>query len=378
MLKGITSSYMALGLLVVAGISSMIFVNHFGNLSTIKSDGNPIYCPFLKSITNRSMVLYYINLTKQNNAAAKCAVEVLNTAGQQVLNRYGVDANLTQINLAVNAIRVTPSSAYVVESTIITNKSKIDAMLANMELPQNNSSIQTLTFRTARFSSYGCDTSWGGYVAYSSLSSPAAVMNATAGSWKIETASNSSPYVTLAGQWDGIGGYFSQDLIQAGTASEWTSGGGALYWAWYELYPNNPVNVSFSVSPGDLMAVEIQYSPHLFYNWNVTIIDYSKSVAQNFHVSFTVDRKSAEWIEEVPSGFDLTKFGTAYFGNYYTGIVNDWAGSNSLYSKVIGGWPNTAYEIRDSSSCSSGNLLTYPSGLQNNEGFTMTRTSNFT
>ena len=75
-------------------------------------------------------------------------------------------------------------------------------------------------------------SNWGGYVAATSLTAPAAAVTAVYGSWTVQTV-QSSRLATYSAQWVGIGGYFSSDhsLIQTGTSSD-ASGGSTSYNAW--------------------------------------------------------------------------------------------------------------------------------------------------
>jgi hypothetical protein len=114
----------------------------------------------------------------------------------------------------------------------------------------------------------------------------------------------------LAATWTGIGGYTTQDLIQAGV-SENAPSAVLGYNAWYELLPASETaigvvnggdpctgDVNCTVNPGDQMKVTItQQSTG---SWLISMSDaghwtYSKTV------SYASSNSSAEWILEAPT-----------------------------------------------------------------------------
>ena len=358
-----------------------IFVSNttFTTLSRLAAQNNGLasYCPDMSGVSNKEIALTYLNWTAQNNEQAVCGFIALNSVGQKALDGYGIDVNLTKLGNTIRTITIIPSSVYVASSHMITNKSQVDTIAAQIASIDNNVINGS---PSSEYSSYNCSNNWAGYVAYSNGSNPSPIMNNTAGSWIVAGVS-SSPSQAAAAQWLGIDGYVSNpySIVQTGTTSEYT-GSGTKYWAWYELYPNAPVNLSISVGSSDRIFAEVRYQPnisHPLWDFNITLVDPSKSIGQTIYAYDTnIHFYSSEWIMELAPTSHLAKFGTADYGNYYSGYTDNWAVSSS---NTVGTWPNTQLYMHNSTCTQpSGNLLAYPSGLYNNEGFTVTRTSNWT
>jgi hypothetical protein len=160
---------------------------------------------------------------------------------------------------------------------------------------------------------------WAGFAAYAAPSP----FTTVAGSWKQPTASCSKHSgSTYAAFWVGLDGYNSTSVEQTGTDSDCTSGGAASYYAWYEMYPAAPVNLSTSqypVQPGDAISASVNST-----SGKLTIGDatspriWSFTTVQSFS-GFALS--SAEWIAEAPSlcsvfscrVASLTNFGTVTF-----------------------------------------------------------------
>lgn len=105
----------------------------------------------------------------------------------------------------------------------------------------------------------------------------------------------------FSANWAGIGGYDSQDLIQAGTSQDELEGN----YAWYEILPASETPISgctgdpaCTVNAGDNVTVDI----HLVGTnlWSVSLTDAGHwSWQQN--VPYTSTESSAEWIFEAPT-----------------------------------------------------------------------------
>ena len=153
-------------------------------------------------------------------------------------------------------------------------------------------------------------SNWSGYSAingtYTSVSA----------NWIQPTASCTST-TTYSSFWVGLDGDGSNTVEQTGTSAD-CSGGVAKYYAWYEMYPKFPVNLSLTVRAGDSLvgSVTTDGSGH----FTLTIRD--SSTGQSFtttqHLSHA-KLASAEAIAEAPSGsggvLPLTNFGTAKFSS---------------------------------------------------------------
>jgi hypothetical protein len=128
----------------------------------------------------------------------------------------------------------------------------------------------------------------------------------------------------FAATWTGIGGYNTQDLIQAGTAENSLTSNpifGPQYYAWYELLPDSETPISgcsgdanCTVRPGDQVSVTITNAGGNL--WNISMTD-SGHWSWGDQVSYASSESSAEWILEAPTVVaqtTLANTGTTRFG----------------------------------------------------------------
>ena len=117
--------------------------------------------------------------------------------------------------------------------------------------------------------------------------------------------------------WIGIDGLATTSLIQTGTSQD-TVGGTNTYFAWLELLPGAPVDItSAPVAPGDLMQASIsETAPG---TWQIAIQDDTAAWTYSGSFAYSTPGLSAEWIEEAPtvggSQSTLADFGTETFTN---------------------------------------------------------------
>ena len=156
-------------------------------------------------------------------------------------------------------------------------------------------------------------TNWSGYATTSGSGHYTDVK----GSWKQPTATCSSGQTAYSAFWVGIDGDNSNTVEQTGTDAD-CSRGTPTYYAWYEMYPKFPVNLSKPVGPGDTMSAEVKYTGSGAFQ--LTISDSSRG--WSFSTKQTLrkaSRSSAEWIAEAPSSsggvLPLANFGTVNFSN---------------------------------------------------------------
>jgi len=135
----------------------------------------------------------------------------------------------------------------------------------------------------------------------------------------------------FAANWAGIGGYSSQDLIQAGTSEDELEGN----YAWYEILPasetqltNCTGDANCTVNAGDVVTVDIHsVGTNL---WSVSLTDAGHwSWQQN--ISYTSTESSAEWIFEAPTVGVQTipaNTGTNKFGP--TSTYTDGSGTHTI------------------------------------------------
>jgi hypothetical protein len=172
-------------------------------------------------------------------------------------------------------------------------------------------------------------SNWSGYAVETNLTTPANyAVTDVKGSWTVPTVSRSKGS-TYSSVWVGIDGYSDGTVEQIGTEQDWT--GGAVYYAWYEMYPNASYRIPNAISPGDVMVGEVQYNSGQFI---LTLTDSTKgwtfSITQT---SSSALRQSAEWIVEAPwlgRVLPLANFGTVTFTgasatlNGKTGTISSW------------------------------------------------------
>jgi hypothetical protein len=153
-------------------------------------------------------------------------------------------------------------------------------------------------------------TDWAGYAAtgstYTSVTTTFTVPKITC------SASSTDAYAAF---WAGLDGYSSSSVEQAGVIAECVDGT-AEYSAWYEVYPANPVYLSNTVKPGDVITVTVAFSGTDTYTF--TIENVTEGWAKTAKVASSGDaRSSAEIIVEAPSGtggaLPLAKFSSVTF-----------------------------------------------------------------
>jgi hypothetical protein len=158
---------------------------------------------------------------------------------------------------------------------------------------------------------HSTSTNWAGYAATNST------FTSVSSSWTQPTASCTSQ-TTYSSFWVGLDGYNSNSVEQTGTDAD-CSGGQPSYYAWYEMYPKFPVNLSksaYPVQPGDQMRASVNFSGRNAFT--LTISNSTRGWTFNTTQKSKAQRTSAEVIAEAPSSsggvLPLTNFGTANFG----------------------------------------------------------------
>ena len=156
--------------------------------------------------------------------------------------------------------------------------------------------------------SQSTSSNWSGYSAvngrYTSVSA----------NWTQPTASCTSA-TTYSSFWVGLDGDGSNTVEQTGTSAD-CSGGAPRYYAWYEMYPKFPVNLSLAIRPGDSISGSVTTDG----SGNFTLTIRNNSTGQSFTTTQRSKKArlaSAEAIAEAPSGsggvLPLTNFGTVNF-----------------------------------------------------------------
>jgi len=142
---------------------------------------------------------------------------------------------------------------------------------------------------------------WSGYVV-----NPSSPVTGVSSTFKVPSAGLVPP--GFAATWAGIGGFNTQDLIQAGVAEQSFPDNpvlGPQYFAWYELLPAGETQLTgcnpdpnCTVTPGDQMSVNITQAGAS--TWNITMSDANKWTF-SLQVPYASSRSSAEWILEAPT-----------------------------------------------------------------------------
>jgi hypothetical protein len=169
--------------------------------------------------------------------------------------------------------------------------------------PHRSAPIHKVTHSTS--------TNWAGYAATN------ATFTSVSSSWTQPTASCTSQ-TTYSSFWVGLDGYNSNSVEQTGTDAD-CSGGRASYYAWYEMYPKFPVNLStasYPVQPGDHISASVNFSGRNAFT--LTISNSTRGWTFSTTQKSKAQRTSAEVIAEAPSSsggvLPLTNFGIANFG----------------------------------------------------------------
>ena len=194
--------------------------------------------------------------------------------------------------------------------------------------------------------------------------------------------------------WVGIGGFCEAEnpqgtnctlvdgtLIQLGTSSEVPAGGGAYYWAWYEMLPAGSyaitVGNSNPVNAGDIITASLECtsscSPGAMQTWTLSMTDETAgwTWAQTFQ--YASNLLSAEWILEAPGyGAPLDDYvqqtldpvsangANPNLSAATNGIVmeDQWGQTSNPSSPALGQWFSTCYGAGTTlTSCTPGTFI---------------------
>ncbi|MGH3471261.1 MAG: G1 family glutamic endopeptidase [Nocardioidaceae bacterium] len=161
--------------------------------------------------------------------------------------------------------------------------------------------------------SQSTSSNWAGYAATGTT------FNSVSSSWTQPTATCTKTQ-TYSSFWVGLDGYSSNSVEQTGTDADCSATGVPSYYAWYEMYPKFPVNLSTSsypVSPGDHLSASVVAAGRN--SFTLTIANATKGWTYRTVQKHKAARSSAEVIAEAPSSssgvLPLTNFGTVNFGS---------------------------------------------------------------
>src|SRR6058998_734816 len=150
-------------------------------------------------------------------------------------------------------------------------------------------------------------TNWSGYAVTGSR------FTSVSSSWTEPTATCSG--TAYSSFWVGLDGDTSNTVEQTGTDAD-CSGSTPKYYAWYEMYPKFPVNLSFTVSPGDHLSASVTTNGSG--SFTLTISDSTQGWTNTKTARLkSAKLASAEVIAEAPSSsggvLPLANFGTVSF-----------------------------------------------------------------
>lgn len=140
------------------------------------------------------------------------------------------------------------------------------------------------------------------------------------GSWVVPKVKITSGN-RYAADWVGIGGYSTNDLIQAGTSEE-SVGGHANYYAWTEILPAPELQITgFAVHPGNSMTVDVnQVSAG---SWTITVTNHTTGQTFTKNLNYVSTHASAEWIHEAPTvGGGQARLASTSIATFDPGTVN--------------------------------------------------------
>lgn len=159
---------------------------------------------------------------------------------------------------------------------------------------------------------WNVDGSSGNWAGYASTSGPFTSVSA---SWIQPVGICLSTKTTYSAFWVGLDGDGSKSVEQNGSEVDCV-GGVPTYYAWYEMYPADPVNYTNRVNPGDLFNGSVTATATG--EFTLTLTDVTEGWTQVQHqTSTSAKRHSAEIIVEAPSDnsgvLPLTNFGQVTF-----------------------------------------------------------------
>lgn len=203
---------------------------------------------------------------------------------------------------------------------------------------------------------------WAGYattgVTYTSVSA----------SWRQPSVNCSAGPASYSAYWVGLDGYATRTVEQIGTDSDCSQGSPA-YYAWFEMYPAYPVNLSQPVAAGDVISASVASDGSG--SFTLTIADTTRHWTYTTHqASSLAQLGSAEWIAEVPSNghraLPLADFGTVTFTNATANGIA--LGSNPNLDEIQLGSSHAGIEATPSSLSASGTSFSVTSNVSSGSG----------
>jgi hypothetical protein len=161
---------------------------------------------------------------------------------------------------------------------------------------------------------------------------------------------------TVMSPWVGIDGYSDNTVEQIGSSGD-CDRGKPDYYAWYEMYPSNPVDLVLTVDPGDHFTGTVTHSGGESYVLNLQ--DITQGWTYKMTAKMAANDNSAEAIMEMP-GDHLSKFGTDPFSGF------------TVDGEPIGSYTSSPYTVHQMDIKVNGTVCDSTSALSNNDNFTTT------
>lgn len=175
--------------------------------------------------------------------------------------------------------------------------SKLSSKVARTKVKKSPDAARSVSLPTGTEES----ENWSGYV----VSSASASLTSITGTWSVPRLNSSQPWgrLSLAGEWIGLGGVTSGDLLQMGTIEQGNSKTAELFW---EQLPQSAQNVA-AVPVGSQIRANIETTDGTDFTLSFDVTEPSgKTLTKSISVTLTNDYakgigSSAEWISEDPS-----------------------------------------------------------------------------
>lgn len=225
----------------------------------------------------------------------------------------------------------------------------------------------------------GTSANWSGYVAESSIASPAnGFVNGVAGSWTIPTLILNASQNTYLAAWVGIDGYSDGTVEQIGTEQDCVNGVQQNY-AWVEFYPYPSQMITrFTVRNGDIINASVLYRGSNYFALSIKDLTTGQLYSKTYQTN--AQRQSAEWVVEAPSSliggvlplanFETVRFSHAQFVDS-TGVSHaiDDEGKGTYDAITMNNpngesaWPSVLVDSMQPGMASSFNVTYSPSNL---------------
>jgi len=172
---------------------------------------------------------------------------------------------------------------------------------------------------------------WSGYA---DTATKAQTFTKVSGRWTVPSITCSAED-QITSDWVGLDGFNSSTVEQLGTTS-WCYRGKAVYYTWYEIYPNGAHQVSTALKPGDKVTASVTRTgtSYAFKLTDSTTSGNNISVTKACALATCTD-VSAEWISERPS-FPI---GTVPQAHYNAFKITNGSQTSSGHTGSIGAGP---------------------------------------